>query len=63
MSFDLDSLLGRAITGDVVPGVVAVIADGRSLLYEGAFGVRDMGDGSPMRTDTIFRIASMTMLV
>ncbi len=63
MNKTLDALLGRATDSQVVPGLVAVVADASSVLYEGAFGVRDTADGSPVRPDTIFRIASMTKLL
>jgi CubicO group peptidase (beta-lactamase class C family) len=59
----LDTLLGRAVAEDVVPGLVAVVANRDGLLYEAAFGVRDTATGDPVKLDTIFRIASMTKLV
>lgn len=63
MDSTIDTLLGRATDDKVVPGLVATVADGRSLLYSGAFGVADEATGTPMTLDTIFRIASMTKLV
>src|SRR5579862_8925949 len=59
----LDDLLSAATADRVVPGLVAVVADRTSILYEGVFGRRDAGTGAPMTADTIFRIASMTKLV
>lgn len=63
MDSSIDTLLGRATDSKVVPGLVATVADGSSLLYSGAFGVADAATGAPMAIDTIFRIASMTKLV
>ena len=38
----LDQMLRAAVEAAEVPGVVALAADDRGLLYEGAFGVRDL---------------------
>src|SRR5262245_40113712 len=43
----------------VVPGLVALAARGEAVHVE-AIGVQDLANGVPMRTDSIFRIASMT---
>jgi methyl acetate hydrolase len=59
----LDAVLRRAVDAREVPGVVAMAATDDGLLYEGAFGVRDLGKGPAMTLDTVFRIASMTKAV
>jgi len=46
-----------------VPGVVAMAATDRGLLYEGAFGRRGRGGAEAMTPDTVFRIASMTKAI
>jgi CubicO group peptidase (beta-lactamase class C family) len=46
-----------------VPGVVALAADARGVLYEGAFGQRAFGQGSAMTPDTVFAIMSMTKAI
>jgi methyl acetate hydrolase len=46
-----------------VPGVVAVAANDKGVIYQGAFGTRDLAQGPAMTVDTIFRIASMTKAV
>jgi len=38
-------------------------ANEQSVVYEGAFGFRDMAAASRMSTDTVFRIASMVKLL
>jgi methyl acetate hydrolase len=43
-----------------VPGVVAVAATDRGVLYEGAFGQREVSKPAPMNLDTVVWIASMT---
>jgi methyl acetate hydrolase len=59
----IDAVLRRATEAGEVPGVVAVAASEKGLLYEGAFGTRDLAAGPAMTLDTIFRIASMTKAV
>lgn len=59
----IDSALRQAVDAREVPGVVAMAATDTGLLYEGAFGMRDLGKGPAMTLDTVFRIASMTKAV
>jgi CubicO group peptidase (beta-lactamase class C family) len=42
------------------PGVVALVVDRDGALFEAAAGKSDLTRGTPMRTDAIFNIASMT---
>ena len=59
-----DGVLNRSTSGVLrVPGVVAMATDRRGNIYEGASGVRDLGTGSAMTTDTIFAIFSTTKAV
>jgi methyl acetate hydrolase len=60
---DIDSILQGAVNARDVPGVVAMAATDRTILYEGAFGPRCLGTPAKMSTDTIFRIASMVKLL
>ncbi len=55
----LDELLRDAVATGQVPGVVAMAATDSDIIYEGAFGSRQLGAGPPMTRDTVFRIASM----
>jgi len=59
----IDAVLRAAVDAKEVPGVVAMAATEKGLLYEGAFGTRDLGKGPAMTRDTMFRIASMTKAV
>ena len=59
----LADILQSAVDHGDVPGVVAMATDGRRTLYEGAFGVRQLGDDAPMTRDSIFWIASLTKAV
>ena len=46
-----------------MPGIVAVAATDRGILYEGAFGQRELGTDAPMTLDTVVWIASMTKAI
>src|SRR5262245_40439869 len=59
----IDAVLRQAVDAKEVPGVVAMAATDKGLLYEGAFGVRAFGESQPMTLDTVFRIASMTKAI
>jgi CubicO group peptidase (beta-lactamase class C family) len=62
-SRQIDAALRRAAEAGEVPGVVAMAANDRGIIYEGAFGTRDLAQGPAMTADTIFRLASMTKAV
>jgi CubicO group peptidase (beta-lactamase class C family) len=62
-SGEIDAALQTGVDAAEVPGVVAMAATERSVIYEGAFGVRDISTASRMSTDTIFRVASMVKLL
>ncbi|HXJ82545.1 MAG TPA: serine hydrolase domain-containing protein [Candidatus Methylomirabilis sp.] len=59
----IDSVLRQAADGQEVPGVVAMAATDKGVLYEGAFGARTVGESPAMTLDTVFRIASMTKAI
>jgi methyl acetate hydrolase len=59
----VDAVLRAAVDAKEVPGIVAMAATDKGLLYEGVFGTRDLGKGPAMTRDTVFRIASMTKAV
>src|SRR5689334_5117256 len=56
----LSGFLTTAVRNGDVPGVVALVVDGGRVVYEGAAGQMDVAHSVDMRTDSIFRIASMT---
>src|SRR5206468_8395633 len=56
----LDGVLRQAVDAKEVPGVVAMAANDKGVLYEGAFGLRALDGTAAMTPDTVFRIASMT---
>jgi methyl acetate hydrolase len=59
----IDAALRQATEHKDVPGVVAMAANDKGVIYEGAFGIRDLAKGPDMTLDTIFRLASMTKAI
>jgi methyl acetate hydrolase len=60
---EIDRLLRARTDAGEIPGVVAIAATSSELIYEGAFGRRDLARDAPMTTDSVFWIASMTKAV
>lgn len=56
----LDSVLAAGVQQRLAPGVVAIVVDKERVLYLGAEGQMNVKGRTAMRTNTIFRIASMT---
>jgi len=59
----IDTILSQAVGARSVPGVVAAAATDRGVVYEGAFGQREVGKPAPMTLDTVVWIASMTKAI
>jgi len=59
----IDQILRQKSDAKEIPGVVAIAANGKEVIYQGAFGKRDLGKDDPMTTDSVFWIASMTKAV
>jgi methyl acetate hydrolase len=57
------SALRQATESGDIPGVAAAAANKDGVIFEGAFGTRDLATGAPMTTDTVVWIASMTKAV
>jgi len=60
---DVDQTLRKAADAREVPGVVAMAATGSEIMYQGAFGKRDLGKPEAITLDTVFWIASMTKAI
>lgn len=60
---EIDEILRKASDAKEIPGVVAIAASGNDVLYQGAFGKRDLSKPDPMTVDSVFWIASMTKAV
>ena len=59
----IDQILRQKCEAKEIPGVVAIAATGNEVIYEGAFGKRDLSKDDPMTADSVFWIASMTKAV
>jgi len=60
---EIDEILRKASDAKDIPGVVAIAASGNDVLYQGAFGKRDLSKPDAMTLDSVFWIASMTKAV
>src|ERR1700761_2635697 len=59
----IDQILRQKCEAKEIPGVVAMAATGNEVIYQGAFGKRDLSKDDPMTLDSVFWIASMTKAV
>jgi len=59
----IDQVLRQKSDAREIPGVVAVAATGNEVIYQGAFGKRDLSKDDAMTTDSVFWIASMTKAI
>src|SRR5580704_3363308 len=59
----IDQLLREKADAKEIPGVVAIAATGNDILYQGAFGKRDLSNDDAMAPDSVFWIASMTKAI
>jgi len=59
-----DAILNRVVSGNpAVPGVVAMVTDRTTNIYEGAAGKRVLGQDADMTTDSVFAIFSTTKAI
>ena len=49
----IDHVLRQAVHAQDVPGVVAMAATDRGVMYEGAFGTRELGKDAAMTPDAV----------
>jgi len=63
----IDQILRQKCEAKEIPGVVARAATGNEVIYQGAFGKRDLSKGdakeNAMTADSVFWIASMTKAI
>ena len=59
----IDQILRQKSDAKEIPGVVAIAASGKEVIYQGAFGKRDLSKDDAMTADSVFWIASMTKAV
>lgn len=56
----MDSLLSGAVARGEVIGVQALVFDEGQTVYRGSFGLADRERGTPVKSDTVYRVYSMT---
>ncbi|MEH2538914.1 MULTISPECIES: serine hydrolase domain-containing protein [unclassified Bradyrhizobium] len=59
----IDQILRQKCEAKEIPGVVAMAATGSEVIYQGAFGQRDLSKDDAMTADSVFWIASMTKAI
>src|SRR5499426_4529489 len=59
----IDALFSEAVESKKMPGIIAMAATDKGVLYQGAFGRRELGKDAPMTLDTVVWIASMTKAI
>ncbi len=62
-SAQIDQTLRQACEAKDIPGVVAMAATGKDVIYQNAFGKRDLSKDDAMTLDSVFWIASMTKAI
>lgn len=63
MADRIDRALADAVASGDVHGIVAAAATDKGVIYQGAHGVRALGDRQPMTLDTVLRLFSMTKAI
>jgi CubicO group peptidase (beta-lactamase class C family) len=59
----IDQVLQQKCDSKEIPGVVAIAGTGNEVIYQGAFGKRDLGKDDAMTAESVFWIASMTKAI
>jgi methyl acetate hydrolase len=60
---EIDQVLRQKSEAGEIPGVVAIAANSQGVIYQGAFGKRDLSKDDAMTMDSVFWIASMTKAI
>ncbi len=56
----LDSYIEDVMERFEIPGLTLAVTRGEEVVYTGAFGVRSLDSGEPMRADYLFHMASVS---
>src|ERR1700726_3315719 len=59
----IDQVLRQKSDAKEIPGVVAMAANSKEVIYQGAYGKRDLSKDDAMTTDSVFWIASMSKAI
>lgn len=56
----IEQLMQQALEDNIFPGAVLLVSQNNQFVFHDAVGFRDLFTGSPMTTDTVFDLASLT---
>src|SRR4030081_771274 len=59
----IDQVLRQKSDAKAIPGVVAIAANSQEVIYQGAYGKRDLSKDGAMTADSVFWIASMSKAI
>src|SRR6202045_4454907 len=59
----IDQVLRQKSDAREIPGVVAIAANSQEVIYQGAYGKRDLSKDDAMTPDSVFWIASMSKAI
>jgi len=59
----IDASINAEVDAGKIPGAVALIVKNGEIVYHKSFGLADIDSNTPMRPDSIFRIASMSKAI
>src|ERR1700686_1139182 len=59
----IDQVLRQKSDAREIPGVVAIAANSQEVIYQGAYGKRDLSKDDAMTTDSVFWVASMSKAI
>jgi CubicO group peptidase (beta-lactamase class C family) len=60
LAMALDSYIEAVMGRFEIPGLTLAVTRGKGVVYTGAFGVRSLDSGEPMRADYLFHMASVS---
>ena len=56
----IDAFVQQTMKARRIPGVAVAVLDGNSVVYKKAFGVSNLESATPLTTDSVFELASIT---
>src|SRR4030088_3616731 len=59
----INQVLRQKSDAKAIPGVVAIAANSQEVIYQGAYGKRDLSKDDAMTADSVFWIASMSKAI
>ena len=63
MANPVDAVLAKMVSSGFTAGISAYVERGGKPLYAGMAGMADIETGTPIKSDTIFRVFSMSKVI